>query len=173
MGPICCPKTSVWNYYSVLHKIPKGRRPQWCCGGSLQSCTQLYSTLPANWQYYWAPTCLGGTGCFYSAGWGISFQKKLRPHMRYTYSGYCILEQFTGFANGELLGLAFCLLTLVSPPFQQTFLVSWTVGDAFELTPQQCLLHAQSIRRGICGRLLREATGAIFRALDAYLVTRR
>ena len=29
----------------------------------LQS-TQLYSTLTTHWQHYWAPTCMGGRGCF-------------------------------------------------------------------------------------------------------------
>lgn len=86
---------------------------------------------------------------------------KSRSYMRSTYSCYCILEQFPGLANREFLGLALCLLTLVSPTFQQTRLVGRTVGYAFEPTSQQCLLHAQSIGGGVCSRLLRKATAAI------------
>jgi hypothetical protein len=180
MGPICCPGTSVWNYCPVQHKIPKECRLQWHCFGSLPRCLVLLSTehtavfhTTSKLKTLLSNNMHGRQRLLLRCRMEKILPEEVRPHIRYTYSCYCILEQFPGLANSKLLGLAFCLLTLVSPPFQQTFLVSRTVGDAFEPTSQQCLLHAQSIRRGICSRLLREATGAILWALDAYLVTGR
>jgi hypothetical protein len=52
----------------------------------------------------------------------------------HTYSCYCVLEQFPSLANSEFFDLTFCLLMLVSPPFQQMLLVRWTVGYGFEPT---------------------------------------
>ena len=44
MGPICCPRTSVWNYNSMLHKTPKERRLHLHRDGSLNSCLVLLFT---------------------------------------------------------------------------------------------------------------------------------